>query len=616
MPSVIIEWDANADARSYTIKRKKVTDSSFSEPFSTIGVVENSVSVNTYFEDPGVEQGVLYEYEVSGEFAVSLPAVRSTYVCAGIDIPAVHYRGAMLLLCDSSIVNETNGGLDTLYKDLVGDGWKVIRRDVARDNTPVNVRNKIIDVHNSNPDLKQVLIVGHVPVPYSGSIVDADGHTDHIGCWPADGYYGNLTSNWTDTGTGYFLSGTRPQNKNVPGDGKFDQTYLSSVQLAVGRIDFSNLPSFEITEPGLIRKYIQKNHNFKHAATQVYKRALIEDNFLNFNEKFSQSAWKSYAALAGYDNVTVGQYETGLQDENGYLWSYGNGGGTYSGAGGIGNTFDFVIRTYRTVFTQLFGSYFGDWDTQDNFLRAALASGGYTLTGVWGGRPHWFFHHMGAGMPIGYSELLTMNNGDLYTNTGYGPKMVHMGLMGDPSLRSKYIRPVQNFDAVTNASTINLIWLPSGENDITGYYIYRSNSIDSNFTLLTEAPITDTYYTDITPLRGNNVYMVRAARNDSFVTNSNYYNNSIYINLSEGVFDSVSTTKLYRFTGNGNWDNTNNWLNNTIPPSVLPYDSEIVINPAEGGICILNVPQTISPGAKITVENNQHFIIVGKLTIQ
>lgn len=614
-PSIILSWPGNGDARSYTIRRKTVSDNSYLSSFASVGFVDNTQSVQTSFEDTTIQAGILYEYEISGNFTPAIPDTRNVYICAGINIPAVHKRGSILLLCDSSVINDIETDLSTLYFDLVGDGWKVRRINVDRQNTPVNIKAKITDVYNTDPDLKQVLIIGHVPVPYSGNI-DPDGHTNHIGCWPSDGYYGSMNSNWTDTSTSYSVSNTRPENINLPGDGKFDQSYLPTVQLAVGRIDFYNLPSFEINETGLLSKYLKKNHRFRIKEINPLKRALVEDNFLSYTEKFSQSAWKSYSALVGYDNITIGQYETDLQDENGYLWSYGNGGGTYTGAGGIGNTFTFVINTYRTVFTQLFGSYFGDWDNQDNYMRACLASGGQTLTCVWGGRPHWYFHHMSAGLPMGYSELLTMNNGGLYANTGYGPKMVHIGLLGDPSLRSSYVKPVTGFDAITNASTVNLMWAAAHELDITGYYIYRSNSIDSSFTLLNETPITDTYYNDVAPLAGNNVYMVRAVKKEEFVTNSAYSNNSAYFNLSQGVFDSVSITKVYRFTGNGNWDNANNWLNNTIPPSVLPHDSEIIISPAEGGLCILNVPQIISHAAKITVESNQHFIIMGKLTIQ
>jgi hypothetical protein len=38
-----------------------------------------------------------------------------------------------------------------------------------------------------------------------------------------------------------------------------------------------------------------------------------------------------------------------------------------------------LIHIPNLFFTMLFGSYFGDWDSQDNFLRAPLAQG-LTLT--------------------------------------------------------------------------------------------------------------------------------------------------------------------------------------------------------------------------------------------
>ena len=78
----------------------------------------------------------------------------------------------------------------------------------------------------------------------------------------------------------------------------------------------------------------------------------------------------------------------------------------------------------------------------------------------------------------------------------------------------------------------------------------------------------------------------------------------------------ASGPRLYRFLGNGNWDNANNWSNKKIPPAVLPSGSEIVISPGNEGECILNVPQTVSAGSKIIVEDNQRFRIVGNLTIQ
>jgi hypothetical protein len=79
---------------------------------------------------------------------------------------------------------------------------------------------------------------------------------------------------------------------------------------------------------------------------------------------------------------------------------------------------------------------------------------------------------------------------------------------------------------------------------------------------------------------------------------------------------SVNLPKVYTFAGNGNWNDTANWSNNNIPPAILPADDEIIIDPVSNGECILNVPQTISTGGKITVQSNKKFRINGNLTIR
>lgn len=57
-----------------------------------------------------------------------------------------------------------------------------------------------------------------------------------------------------------------------------------------------------------------------------------------------------------------------------------------------------VIDDNCGVFTMSFGSGFGDWDSPDGFLRAALGSG-WPLTEVRAGRPHWSFQNMDVGDP-------------------------------------------------------------------------------------------------------------------------------------------------------------------------------------------------------------------------
>ena len=80
--------------------------------------------------------------------------------------------------------------------------------------------------------------------------------------------------------------------------------------------------------------------------------------------------------------------------------------------------------------------------------------------------------------------------------------------------------------------------------------------------------------------------------------------------------EAVASTIIYTFTGDGNWDVAANWSNNTIPPALLPAFSEIVIDPIINGQCVLNISQTISKNAIITVRTGKKMIVPGALTIQ
>lgn len=77
-----------------------------------------------------------------------------------------------------------------------------------------------------------------------------------------------------------------------------------------------------------------------------------------------------------------------------------------------------------------------------------------------------------------------------------------------------------------------------------------------------------------------------------------------------------ATPGIYTFTGNGNWTAASNWMNNTIPPAILPAGSQIIINPQAGGQCILNTQQTIQPGAILYVSQSKSFVIQGNLQMK
>ena len=72
---------------------------------------------------------------------------------------------------------------------------------------------------------------------------------------------------------------------------------------------------------------------------------------------------------------------------------------------------------------------------------------------------------------------------------------------------------------------------------------------------------------------------------------------------------------MFTFTGSGNWNVAANWAGNTIPPTTLPANAQIVINPEGSTECILNVPVTVPKSSSITVAPGKRFIIQGNLTI-
>ena len=73
--------------------------------------------------------------------------------------------------------------------------------------------------------------------------------------------------------------------------------------------------------------------------------------------------------------------------------------------------------------------------------------------------------------------------------------------------------------------------------------------------------------------------------------------------------------QLFIFTGNGNWSNAGNWLNNAIPPAVLPNGYQIVINPIVNGECVLDISQKIAAGGNLTVNANKKLTVKGNLSV-
>ena len=82
---------------------------------------------------------------------------------------------------------------------------------------------------------------------------------------------------------------------------------------------------------------------------------------------------------------------------------------------------------------------------------------------------------------------------------------------------------------------------------------------------------------------------------------------------SYDVFSMVLFIQEYIFIGTGLWYLPANWYNNSVPPASFPAGAAIQVNPAGNTDAILNVPQTILTGGKLTIMPGKSLIIPGNL---
>lgn len=487
----------------------------------------------------------------------------SGYIYSGIKLAPIHHRGSCLIVVDDSFALNLSVEINQWMKDVESDGWIPYIISVKRTDSVTTVKSKIKNWALAHPDVHQtVFLFGRIPVPYAGDTAP-DGHNnDHKGAWPCDGYYGELTGIWTDSIVS--INAPSSRNDNFPRDGKFDnRIFPGEVSLQVGRVDFSNMGKFPEGEEMLLRRYLIKNHLWKIGQISAVERALIDNNF-NDAEGLGQTGWKNYVAMFGHSQVKDLPYRSTLSNQS-YMWSYGCGGGGPESASDISSTTNFVNDSLQTIFTMLFGSYFGDWDFPNNFLRGAIASR-TILASTWGARPNWYVHHMAMGDHIGYSTQLTMNNQNLFSQGAYG-KYVHIGLMGDPTLRMHMMKPMQNLQANQAQGILNLSW--DDPDSSAAYFIYRKSVSDSSYQLLTSSAITQTFYLDSCYPAGLTDYMVRAVKLKSSASGS-YYNLSpgAVINIDHGpnsknveaafdiqtYFDQVTLSNSSKNANNYEWD--------------------------------------------------------------
>lgn len=543
---VEISWKTTSDTRNFRIARKLKTEKNFE---TYLAYIEDN-SINKWRDT--IEIGKEYEYSLE---QVKENNSAFAYFASGVDIPLKDDRLALLLLIDTTFRESLSYEISRLVEDITGDGWRVhivyVPRAENFDKEKVNTVAKIIkEKLKADSNIKSLFLLGRVPVPYSGNYA-TDGHIpEHAGAWPCDGYYQSLNVSedkqafWRDSQVDSRVA-VDERNWNVPQDGKFDNDLFPyKLDISCGRVDMYNLPAFNQTEEELLRQYLNQNHNYRNKIVSYENRGVVNDFFKLYSkyEAFAANGWLMFGGVLGVNKVDTFSIREILRQKN-YLFAYGCGPGKYTSCYDIISTEELAQNGGLGVaFSFLFGSWFGDWDNENNLMRAMLASNPPALTCAWAARPYWFIHNLNIDEPIGYSSLLTQNNesfGTYVSNSLRGHRGIHIALLGDPTLRIYPLAPVKNLTAdfyiqeESEKAEVKLTWEKS-DTKVLGYNVYRAQNMEDKFVKLNNLPIENCEFVDENILLDSAIYQVRAVSKE-------YNFSASYFTQSTGKFVKVKT---------------------------------------------------------------------------
>jgi hypothetical protein len=406
-------------------------------------------------------------------------------------------------------------------------------------------------------EVHSIILFGHVPVPYSGNATSShDNHYSspaHYGTWPADMYYSSSQAvEWLDQRTDSTVQLYYSWNFNYPGDGKFDFDFLpaGSYIFPVGRIDLRDMPVFSPeTETSLLKKYLTKDHEFRHGIKEYPRRALYD--YANGRLRFGEAGMLRTMAtfFKEYPKTGTGIVVPTLRSEK-YMWANIYGSAEFKQIYFAIQTADFRAPM-KAPFYSMYGSFFGDWDNPDNLLRAPLG-GSDGLVNMWYGPVNGIchgmaLHPMACGETVGEVLRRAQSQPQLYLDLfGDAPhpgfSSLYATIMGDPTLRMHNLAPPSNLRTYErSAGTLALEWDPSKAEGTfgpgEGYFLYRSASMLGPFSAINSEPIRDHKFTkDIDPDR--HFYIVRLCKLESNTGGGSYYNlsqaadYSLYLSLA------------------------------------------------------------------------------------
>jgi hypothetical protein len=97
-PSISIYFKKDATASAYKVYRKKKDEASWGSIYKTLNAADS------VFTDTSVQVGSAYEYRI----VKTIPqGTVGGYIYAGLEAPAIEFRGRLLLIIDTSVLSPT-----------------------------------------------------------------------------------------------------------------------------------------------------------------------------------------------------------------------------------------------------------------------------------------------------------------------------------------------------------------------------------------------------------------------------------------------------------------------------------------------------------------------------
>ncbi len=576
LPTVVLRWSAVSNAY-YLIERRTPPATAWQRLASVTPPVHTDATIA-----PGVE----YEYRLQTDTIVPEEFQSSTdpaplTMTAGVRLPPVEAPGHVALIVDRTLTNNAAyaTAVAALTRDLSAEGWVVARFDGPRHDDQIwannpgriaQVRNWIGAYRNAFPNqLKAVFLFGHLPIPFSG-MLSPDGHSFRP--LPADSYYGDMDGVWTDSMNWPLQLGVVAPN--VPGDGIFDQELVppnadgrAAVELAVGRVDFANMPVFAAGSPSrgevdLLVQYVEKTRRYRRAEIVLPERVVYGGYFSSnavseaadrLGQHLERLGRRLGAAVSGADpaGVVKGDFmAAGLPAVWGVLGGFAGGYDSLHSRGevwpyhgiGIRRTSDLVLDAMEppVAFSVVEGSWLSEWHASNHLGRGLLATRNYGYSWSYANvtRVEWQYPAMALGRTLGEGWVKTQNDAwmwpwvsltfrssyavgtRVYTGSLSQGGYVFNPLLGDPTLRQAPSAPPGVLTGQLAAGQMQLSWAASAVPG-AAYHVYRAaGGVGGEWVRLNSVPVTGTGFSDTAPPGGSAAYMVRALRLREVATGS------------------------------------------------------------------------------------------------